>query len=92
MKNGLPCPAGEAVHPCPVRAPGLLLLSHTEGTEGTEGRPNPQFSSVGYRFPSFTVHSKFYCRPHAEGAEGAEDAENRREGFLRVLHFSASSA
>jgi hypothetical protein len=33
------------------------------------------------------VHSKFHCRPHAEGAE---NAENRREAFLRVLHFSAS--
>jgi hypothetical protein len=29
---------------------------------------------------------------HAEGAESAEGAENRRGAFLRVLHFSASSA
>jgi hypothetical protein len=28
------------------------------------------------RFPSVTVHPEFYCGPHAEGAE---DAENRRE-------------
>jgi hypothetical protein len=35
------------------------------------------------------VQSAFYCRPHAEGAE---DAENRRGAFLRALHFSASSA
>jgi hypothetical protein len=41
------------------------------------------------RLPSFSVHSEFYCRPHAEGAE---DTENRRGAFLRVLHFSASSA
>ena len=27
---------------------------------------------VSSRFPSFTVHPEFYCRPRAEGAEEAE--------------------
>jgi hypothetical protein len=43
-------------------------------------------AAVFYRLQSFSVHSEFYCRPHAEGAE---DTENRRDAFLRVLHFSA---
>jgi hypothetical protein len=68
-------------HPAVRCAPGFLLRSHTEGTEDTEEKHEDGF--LFYRFPSFTVHSEFYCLPHAEGAE---DAEKR----MRVA-FSASS-
>jgi hypothetical protein len=62
------------------RAAEVLPLSerNERGRGRGEGRPRAQCDPLrraSYHFPSFTVHLEFYYRPHAEGAEDAEDAE-----------------